>query len=134
MFVNGNGPIPGMSLGFPDVCKTPVGPVPVPLPYPNIGLKVMAVPTQFTVFTMCMPSHNMTTVVVLTEGDEPGILCGVVSQLDMATEECEMGSLNLFLGGPPATKLTSPTGHNGIVPNAPGACIVPCQTVFLSLS
>ena len=26
----------GMSLGFPDVCKTPGTPTPIPTPYPNI--------------------------------------------------------------------------------------------------
>jgi hypothetical protein len=134
MFVNGNGPIPGMQFGFPDVCKTPVGPVPVPLPYPNIALTPMAIPTQFTVFTMCMPSHNMTTMVELTEGDEPGILMGLISQLDMGTAMCEMGSENVFLGGPPATKLTSPTGQNGILPNTVGITLTPSQTVFMALS
>jgi hypothetical protein len=134
MFVNGNGPIPGMMLGFPDVCKTPVGPVVVPLPYPNIGMTPMAVPTQMVFFTMCMPSHNVMTEVMLTEGDEPGVLMGLISQLDMGTAECETFSINLFLGGPPATKLTSMTGQNGIVPNAPGAVISPSQVLLLSLS
>ena len=27
----------GMSIAFPDVCKTPIGPAVVPIPYPNIG-------------------------------------------------------------------------------------------------
>jgi hypothetical protein len=132
MFVNNN--LATMSLGFPDVCKVPAVPVPIPTPFPNLAAGAMAVPTQMTVFLLCMPAHNMTTVVELTEGDEAGILGGVVSQLDMGTAEYEMGSTNLFLGGPPATKLTSPTGHNGIAPNAPGATIVPGQTVILSLS
>ena len=134
MFVNGNGPMPGMDMGFPDVCKTPVGPAVVPLPYPNIALTPMAIPTQFTVFTMCMPSHNITTTIELTEGDEPGLLMGMVSELDMGPAQNEMGSVNLFLGGPPATKLTSPTGQNGVVPNAPGVTLAPSQTVWLSLS
>jgi Domain of unknown function (DUF4150) len=134
MFVNGNGPMPGMLFGAPDVCKVPVLGAPVPMPMVNIGLTPTAVPTQMVVFTMCMPSHNMMTMIDLTEGDEPGIEGGLISQLDMATAECEMGSTNLFLGGPPAIKLTSPTGQNGIVPNAPGAVIVPSQILFLSLS
>lgn len=134
MFVNGNGPISGMQMGLPDVCKTPVGPVVVPVPYPNIAMTPMAIPTQFTVFTMCMPSHNMTTMVELTEGDEPGVLMGLISQLDMGTAACIFGSTNVFLGGPPATKLTSPTGQNGIVPNVPGITLSPSQTVFLALS
>lgn len=133
MFVNGNGPIPGLLMGFPDVCKTPVGPVIVPLPYPNIAMTPTTISTQMTVFTMCMPSHNITCDAPLTMGDEPGVLMGLISQLDMGTAQCETCSTNLFLGGPPATKLTSMTGQNGIVPNAPGAVISPSQTVFLSL-
>ena len=27
----------GMSIAFPDVCKTPAGPAVVPIPYPNVG-------------------------------------------------------------------------------------------------
>jgi hypothetical protein len=134
MFVDGQGPLPGMAFGFPDVCRTPILGAPVPLPYPNVGLRMTAVPTQMTVLAMCMPSHNMMTMIPLTEGDEPGLEGGMVSQLDMATTQCEMGSINLFLGGPPATKLTSPTGHNGIVPNAPGANLAPCNIVLESLS
>lgn len=132
MFVNTN--MGAMALGFPDVCKTPIGPVPVPIPYPNISMAEMAIPSQFTVFILCMPAHNMLTITPLTEGDEPGVLLGLISQLDMGTAQYEMGSFNLFVGGPPATKLTSLTGHNGIVPNAPGASIVPSQVTLLSLS
>jgi hypothetical protein len=27
----------GMSIAFPDVCKTPAAPSPIPIPYPNTG-------------------------------------------------------------------------------------------------
>ena len=27
----------GTSFGFPDVCKTPVAPTPIPIPYPSTG-------------------------------------------------------------------------------------------------
>ena len=36
----------GQSLGFPDVCLTP--PFAIPIPYPNIGMNAMAIPTYFT--------------------------------------------------------------------------------------
>lgn len=40
-FANGRGIVHkgsgGMSIVFPDVCLTPVGPAVVPIPYPNIG-------------------------------------------------------------------------------------------------
>jgi Domain of unknown function (DUF4150) len=132
VFVNTN--MGMMALGFPDVCKTPIGPVVVPLPYPNIFLGETAIPSQFIVLINCMPAHNMLTMTPITEGDEPGLLMGILSQLDMGTAQYEMGSFNLFVGGPPATKLTSVTGHNGILPNAPGVSIVPSQVTLLSLS
>jgi len=40
-FVNGRGIVHkgsgGVSVVFPDVCKTPIGPAVVPIPYPNVG-------------------------------------------------------------------------------------------------
>jgi hypothetical protein len=134
VFVNGNGPIPSMDLAFPDVCKTPVGPVVVPLPYPNMTLGPTAIPTQMFVFTMMMPSHNMLTEKPLSLGDEPGLLLGLIGPFDMGPTRHLFGSTNLFLGGPPATKMTSPTGQNGLAPNAFGATITPSQVVLMCLS
>ena len=134
VFVNGNGPIPAVDLAFPDVCKTPVGPVVVPIPYPNTSLGPTAIPSQLTVFTMMMPSHNLLTVKPITQGDDPGVLMGVVGPFDMGATRHLLGSFNLFIGGPPATKMTSPTGQNGLAPNALGATISPAQPVFVSLS
>ena len=133
VFVNGNGPIPSLDFAFPDVCKTPVGPVVVPIPYPNMALGPTAIPSQMTVFTMGMPSHNLATIKPISEGDQPGVLLGVVGPFDMGSTRHLLGSTNLFLGGPPATKMTSPTGQNGLSPNAFGATISPAQIVFLSL-
>jgi hypothetical protein len=36
----------GQSLGFPDVCKTPVLGVPVPVPFPNIAVKAAVKKSQ----------------------------------------------------------------------------------------
>ena len=30
----------GMSIAFPDVCQTPTGVGPIPIPYPNIGQSI----------------------------------------------------------------------------------------------
>src|SRR5579862_1764254 len=104
VFVNGSGPIPYLDFAFPDVCKTPILGVPVPLPYPNLALGPTAVPSQLTVFGMCMPSHNLLTVKPLSQGDDTGVEGGVVSQLDMGPDRALLGSFNLFIFGPPATK------------------------------
>ena len=41
VFVNFRGVVhkgsSGMNITFPDVCKTPAAPSPIPIPYPNIG-------------------------------------------------------------------------------------------------
>jgi hypothetical protein len=134
VFVNGNGPIPALDFAFPDVCKTPILGVPVPLPYPNLALGPTAIPSQFTVFTMAMPSHNLLTVKPMSLGDTPGLELGLIGPFDMGPTRHIFGSVNLFIGGPPATKMTSPTGQNGLAPNAVGATISPAQIVFLSLS
>jgi hypothetical protein len=133
VFVNSSGPIPGMDMGFPDVCTTPMGPVPVPIPYPNMTLAPTGIPTQFKVLLMCMPAHNLTTVKVPSLGDQPGVLLGVASGLVMGPDRHMMGSTNLMIGGPPTTKMLNPTGHNGASPNIPGVTIAPSQIKLMSL-
>jgi hypothetical protein len=132
-FVNSSGPIPGMDFGFPDVCNTPLGPVVTPIPYPNFTLAVTAIPTQFKVLTMCMPAHNMTAMKLPSIGDNAGLLLGVGSGLVMGPQRHLFGSTNLFIGGPPTTKLLSPGGHNGMSPNIPGLTIAPSQIKVMSL-
>ena len=77
----------GMNQGMPDVCLTQVGPVPVPIPYPNISTNDTAVPGTTG---MCCLFDNMPTVTVMTttmpmtsQGDEAGTDMGVVSHLIM---------------------------------------------------
>lgn len=133
MFVMSQGPLPAMDFGFPDVCKTPVGPVVVPIPYPNIAMAPTAVPSQVKVLVMCMPAHNMTTMTPLSMGDNAGVLMGAVSQMDMATSAPAFGSTNLVIGVAPATKMTTPTKQNGICPNAPGLKASPSEVIMMSM-
>lgn len=133
MFVTSQGPSPAMSMAFPDVCKTPVGPAVVPIPYPNISLANMAVPTQTKVLLMGMPGHNLTTQTPLSNGDNAGVLMGVVSSLVMGPKATAMGSTNLFLGSAPAIKLTSPSKQNGMSPNVPGVTITPSQVKLMCM-
>jgi hypothetical protein len=137
MFVNSSGPLPGMDFAFPDTCITPipspVGPIPTPLPYPNSTLAPTAIPTQFKTLLMCMPAHNLTTTKVPSLGDQPGLLLGVASGMVMGPQRHMMGSTNLFIGGPPCTKMLSPGGHNGMSPNIPGLTIAPSQIKLMSL-
>ena len=132
VFNNSWGPIPGPDLGFPDVCLTPVV-VPVPVPYPNIGIPFLAVPTQFNTFLTFMPAFNMLTMKVISLGDQAGVLLGVASGIFMGPIRHLMGSTNVFTGGPPATKMLNPSGHNGGSPNIPGLTLAPSQITTMTL-
>ena len=122
----------GMALGFPDVCKTPVGPVPVPIPYPNIGMGPMGVPPVPNVLFGGAPAHNMMAEIPLTQGDDAGVEGGLISSMIMGPSRCLDGANTVLVGGAPATRLTSPTLQNGI--NAPGVCLVPAQVSVLLLA
>lgn len=132
-FVNANGPMPALDLGFPDVCNTPMGPAVVPIPYPNINMSTMGIPTQFRFLLMCMPAHNMTTVRAMSMGDNAGVVLGIMSGMVMGPGLAMNGSSNLFIGGPPATKMAMPTKQNGAGPNAFGMSISPSQIRFMAL-
>jgi hypothetical protein len=133
VFANSSGPIPAMDFGFPDVCLTPIV-VPVPIPYPNFALAPTAIPTQFTVFTACMPNHNLATLKPISLGDQPGVELGVASGLVMGPVRHLMGSTAVFTGGPPQTRcLVDMTGHNGGSPNIPGIGLMPSQPTVMIL-
>ena len=127
MFVNSQGPIPATGFAFPDVLLVP--PLEIPAPFPNVSLSPTAIPTCYNVFLMCMPAHNLTTIRPVTiTGVGLGAICGD----DFGPGHDLMGSTNLFLGGPPATKLTMPTNQNLI--NAFGFNVAPSQIVLLALA
>jgi hypothetical protein len=124
-----NTQMPGMDMAFPDVCRTP--PIAEPLPYPNIAVHSVAVPTQFETLILCMPAHNVATIKMLSQGDDAGVLGGMVSQLDMGPSTNVDFVVNVLMGGPPATKMTNMTIQNGI--NTVGLTLVPCQEVVMML-
>ncbi|MEW6262840.1 MAG: DUF4150 domain-containing protein [Thermodesulfobacteriota bacterium] len=126
----------GMSLGFPDVCNTPAAAgAPVPIPYPNISTGAVANPATaaMTVLTDCMPSFNQATEILISNGDEAGVMMGVASGMIMGPTEHILGSFTVLTGGSPAQRLTSMTGHNGLSMNCPGVTLVPSQVSVLVL-
>jgi len=124
----------GLSIAFPDVCKTPTPAGPVPIPYPNIGITATAIPNIPNIFTMAMPDHNLMTTIPLSNGDQAGIAMGVVSSLIMGPVRHMFGSVKVFKTIMPATKMLSPTGQNGAALNVPGMTLTPCQPKVLILS
>lgn len=126
----------GMNMGLPDVCKTPAAAgAPVPIPYPNVSTGATANPAtaSMTVLTGCMPSFNMSTEVLLSNGDQAGVMMGVASNMIMGPTEHILGSFTVLTGGAPAQRLTSITGQNGMSMNCPGVTLVPSQVSVLVL-
>jgi hypothetical protein len=125
MFVLSQGPLPAVGSAFPDALIV----VLVVVPFENVSLSPTAIPTCYNVFTMCMPNHNLPTRRAVTiTGAGLAVTCGG----DFLPGGCLLGSFTLFVGGPPATKMTMPTLQNLI--NAFGFNISPSQIVWLALS
>ncbi|BFM48671.1 DUF4150 domain-containing protein [Marinomonas sp. THO17] len=132
MFANTQ--MPAMNLGFPDVCKTIIALAVVPIPYPNIAMTATAIPNVPNIFTMAMPNHNLMTMIPMSNGNQAGIAMGVVSSLIIGPSRHVFGSVKVFTSIMPATKMLSPTGQNGMVPNAPGITLTPSQPKVMILS
>jgi len=103
----------GMSMVFPDVCKTPAPPAgPIPIPYPNIGKS--ADTSQGT--TSVEADGQMVMVkgakYMMSTGDEPGSIGGIISGTFI--QECEylMYSFNVMLEGKNVCRMGDPLWHN----------------------
>jgi hypothetical protein len=120
----------GLDLGFPDVCMTP--PVPTPIPYPNLGLGPMGVPAAYNILFMCTPAHNLSTTVVMTNGDNAGLADGVASGTVMGPDRHLTAAFTVLVGGIPGTRLTSVSLQNST--NCPGMRIAPSQGKVLLLA
>ena len=102
-----------MCLGFPDVCKTPIIGVPVPIPYPNIAQCSSADDTvdkgviekKETVVEKSKISSSM--------GDEAGVQMGVVSNKQMDEVGFESYSGKVYFDGKKAVYHTATSSHNG---------------------
>jgi hypothetical protein len=129
MFVNTQ--MLGMNFAMPDVCLTPIpspaGPIPTPIPYPNIALPMTAIPSQVKVLVLAMPAHNLMTVTPMSNGDNGGLMMNPMSGMVMGPSRHLMGSVKTLYGGLPVTKMLNPTGQNGMSPGAFGASLVPSQ-------
>ncbi|WP_018693805.1 DUF4150 domain-containing protein [Algicola sagamiensis] len=123
-----------INMALPDVCKTLVGIAVVPIPYPNIAMTSTAIPNIFNQFTMAMPDHNQMTIVPMSNGNEAGVLLGLVSNLIIGPCMHLLGSFTVFKSVMPATKMLALTGQNGILVNIPGTTLSPCQVKVIILS
>lgn len=132
MFINTN--LGVMNLAFPDVCKTMVGPVMVPIPYPNIAVSVTHIPSQFKVIIGGGLAENLATSGTISNGDQVGIVMGLVSNLIIGPDRPFLGSFKVLIGGIFTTRLTSINGQNGMPSNAVGISITPSQIRVMALT
>ena len=103
----------GMSLVFPDVCKTPAPPLgPIPIPYPNIGKS-----SDTSQGTTKVEADGQMVMVkgakyMMSAGDEPGSAGGIIS--GVFKQECEylMYSFNVMLEGKNVCRMGDPLWHN----------------------
>lgn len=129
MFMLNNG---GSIASAPlDVCKTPSPPTgaPVPIPYVNIGTTQMCAPADLVqkVLVVNMPALNQKSKLVISTGDEPGVMGGVISNKIIGEVVFMNGSLKVLVGGKPALRVGCMTGQNGMPSNAVGSVISPSQ-------
>jgi carboxyl-terminal processing protease len=111
---------PSLSFGFPDVCLTPVGPVIVPIPYPNFGAHAMAATFSPIVSVAMIPALNMGSVLAMTTGDEPGVAHWTIK----GPGTFDTGNPVVFVDMLPAICLTCLTDGN-TANNEPGTVVMP---------
>ncbi|MDU0111684.1 DUF4150 domain-containing protein [Psychrosphaera aquimarina] len=128
----------GLNMAMPDVCLTPipspVGPIPTPIPYPNIAVPMTAIPSQVKVLTLAMPNHNMMTITPMSNGDNGGLMMNPLSGMVMGPQRQLLGSVKTFMGGLPANKMLGLSGQNGIMPGAFGMTLAPSQVKVMILA
>ena len=120
-----------MDLAFPDICKTPPAAM-APIPYPDIGLGMMAMPVAWNVNLVGMPAHNLATITPITLGDTVGAGGGIRSQTFMSKSQPVLGANTVVVCGTPLARLGSLNSQN--CGNMIGMRIVPSQLKILVLA
>ena len=103
----------GITVAFPDVCKTPAPPAPpIPIPYPNIAKSGDSSKTAKKVYCdgkkVCHKSSNFKT----STGDEPGTLKGIISNKTKGKAEFINFSFDVFFEGKNAVRALDLMLHN----------------------
>jgi len=102
----------GLSIVFPDVCKTPIGPSVVPIPYPNIGKSSDTSKGPKSVKTDGKMPMVKGAQYSTSTGDEPGTLKGVVSSTTKGVCEYMMYSFDVKFEGKNVCRMGDPLFHN----------------------
>jgi hypothetical protein len=103
----------GMSMVFPDVCKTPAPPAgPIPIPYPNIGMSSDTNGGSKKVKVDGKSAMVKGAKYPATKGDEPGTAGGVISSSNMGEAEFMLYSFDVKFEGKNVCRLADPMFHN----------------------
>ena len=120
----------GMSMGMPDVCKTPAPPVPspIPIPYPNMAMLNMATKESKKVKISGMGAVTMGSSISMTSGDEAGVAGGLISSKIKGPAKPKKGSTKVKAEGKAVIFQTCMFGQNGNNANSPaGVHAAPSQ-------
>ncbi len=103
----------GLSIAFPDVCKTPAPPAPpIPIPYPNIGQSSDTSDGPSTVKTDGKMPMVKGAKYSKSSGDEPGTIGGVMSNVNRNECEFMMYSFDVKFEGKNVCRMGDPLFHN----------------------
>ncbi|ARU58830.1 MAG: DUF4150 domain-containing protein [Pseudomonadales bacterium] len=102
----------GISIVFPDVCKTPSPGGPIPIPYPNIGMSSNTVQGTTKVKVDGQMAMFKGSKYAMTTGDEPGTAGGVVSSTFKSEAEFMMYSFDVKMEGKNACRMLDPLFQN----------------------
>ena len=102
----------GMSIVFPDVCKTPTPGGPVPIPYPNIGKSSDTSKGPKKVKTDKKMPMTKSAKYSMTSGDEAGSATGVISSKVKGEAEFMLYSFDVKFEGKNVCRLGDPLFQN----------------------
>jgi hypothetical protein len=102
----------GMSISFPDVCKTPTPAGPVPIPYPNIAKSSDVTSGSSTVKMDGGMIMNKSSNMMMSTGDEAGSAMGVISSKIKGKAEFVNYSFDVKVDGKNVARLTDPSQTN----------------------
>ena len=102
----------GVSIVFPDVCKTQCGPPVIPIPYPNIGKSADTSKGSKSVKTDGKMPMVKGAKYSTSTGDEPGTHKGIISSTTKGECEFMMYSFDVKFEGKNVCRMGDPMFHN----------------------
>jgi hypothetical protein len=94
-----------------------------------MSMPMMGMPCALKVMVCGMPALTKASKIPLSNGDQPGVIGGVISSKVMGATEFLLGSLKVKIEGNPGVKLGDATKQND--GNIVGAVLVPSQAVVM---